>query len=197
MKNLKTICLLWVVGVFMLACNNSSSRSQGEDTDTEMPEKLGKAILHTDLSEMTPLTMEELEAWLPKELVGLPLHIVHPGSTGQPGINVSSIGGRYVGQDNKEILLTVVDGAGPDAAPIYGGMFKQAENTINGKFPLNEGEEIVTIGDIRAVQSYFDFAYHYTFVHQGRLLIIVDATRLSKDEAQQIIKALPMDQLVK
>lgn len=192
MKNLRTICLLWAASAFMLACSNSTSNSQGEDTD--MPEKLFKKFTNPDLSELTPLTMEELEAWLPAELGGLPLHSVHPGSLSGAGIN--GIGGRYISGD-KEISLMVTDAAGPTAAPIAGGMFGQLEMAINGQRPLNEGEEVVTIGGIRAIQSYQDDSYHHSFVHQGRLLIIVDATRFSKDEAEQVIKSLPMDKLIK
>lgn len=194
MKNLRTIYLLWTVSAFMLACNNGTSHSQGEDTDADMPEKLFKESTNPNLSELTPLTMEELEAWLPAELGGVPLHSVHPGSLSGAGIN--GIGGRYISGD-KEISLMVNDAAGPTAAPIAGGMFGQVEKAIDGKLPLSEGEEVVTIGGIRAIQSYGDNSYHHSFVHQGRLLIIVDATRFSKDEAEQVIEALPMDKLIK
>lgn len=194
MKNLRTIGLLWAASAFMLACNNGTSHSQGEDTDADMPEKLFKESTHPDLSELTPLTMEELEAWLPTELGGVPLHSVHPGSLSGAGIN--GIGGRYISGDI-EISLMVNDAAGPTAAPIAGGMFGLVDKAINGQRPLNEGEEVVTIGGIRAIQSYHDGSYHHSFVHQGRLLISVDASRLSKDEAEQVIKALPMDKLIK
>lgn len=195
MEKLKTLFLPFVASALILACNNSTSNSQGEDTDTDMPEKLFKEFTHPDLSELTPLTMEELEAWLPAELGGLPLHSVHPGSMSRSGVN--GIAGRYINNGDKEIILTVTDGAGPTAAPIAGGMFGQVEKAINGKLPLNKGEEIVTIGGIRAIQSYNDYSYHHSFVHQGRLLISVDASRLSKDEAEQVIEALPMDKLIK
>lgn len=197
MKNLKAICLLWAASALMLACNNSTSHSQGEDTDADMPEKLFKQFTHTNLSELTPLTMEELEAWLPAELGGLPLHSVHPGSMSQSGVN--GIAGRYISNEDKEIILTVTDGAGPTAAPIAGGMFGQVDKIIDGTLPLHEGDEIVTVGGIRTIHSYNEYSHHHhhTFVHQGRLLISVDATRLSKDEAEQVIATLPMGKLVK
>lgn len=195
MEKLKTLFLPFAASALILACNNPTSNSQAEDTNTDMPEKLFKESTNPNLSELTPLTMEELEAWLPSELGGLPLQSVHPGSMSRSGVN--GIAGRYTNSGDKEIILTVTDGAGPTAAPIAGGMFGQVEKAINGKLPLNEGENIVTIGDIRAVQSYGDNSYHHSFVHQSRLLISVDASRFSKEEAEQVIEALPMDKLIK
>lgn len=195
MEKLKTLFLPFVASALILACNNPTSNSQAKDTNTDMPEKLFKESTNPNLSELTPLTMEELEAWLPSELGGLPLQSVHPGSMSRSGVN--GIAGRYTNSGDKEIILTVTDGAGPTAAPIAGGMFLQMEKTINGKLPINEGEEIVTIGNIRTIQSYFDYTYHHSFVHQSRLLISVDASRFSKEEAEQVIEALPMDKLIK
>ena len=64
---MKTIPFYLLTGVliFCVACNNPTSNSQAEDTNTDMPEKLFKESTNPNLSELTPLTMEELEAWLP------------------------------------------------------------------------------------------------------------------------------------
>lgn len=48
MEKLKTSFLPFVASALILACNNNTSQSQGEDTVADMPEKLGKAFIHND-----------------------------------------------------------------------------------------------------------------------------------------------------
>lgn len=74
-KILYFTCLL--SGMILFGCNNSSNSNS---SDEKTAEEIGKAILHTNLTDISPISVEELEAWLPKTLGGMSLTSSAPGS---------------------------------------------------------------------------------------------------------------------
>src|SRR5690554_8164651 len=104
MINQKLWCAAWLVSGLLWACGNATS--DGNDgSDRAMAEALGEAVMHTNLSEVTPLTVEELETWMPETLIGLPLESARPGSMSKRGI--SGIHGNYGDPGDKRVVVTV------------------------------------------------------------------------------------------
>lgn len=74
-----------------------------------------------DLSEMTPLTNEELKAWLPDEIQGMKRISYKAGQVGMMGI--ASIEAAYANEDkSKKFSINVIDGAGQMGAAATMGM---------------------------------------------------------------------------
>lgn len=74
-----------------------------------------------DLQEMTPLTNEELKAWLPDEVKGMKRISFKAGEIGMMGI--ASIEAAYANEDkSKKFSINVIDGAGQMGAAATMGM---------------------------------------------------------------------------
>lgn len=186
-----TVCCL-----LMLGCNNSTSHSQGVDTDTDMPEKLEKAIIHTNQSEATSLSMEELEAWFPKTLNGMNLTQTMPGALSRSGI--SSMAAGYDGADSKKFVPTITDCAGPQSS-----LARTAYNQIEQQ-PLSEKttdfgyEHVVNEQGFHAKEMYHDASQmlEIQFLYKDRIGVSVQAYNMARDEVWQTIKSLPLDKLL-
>lgn len=74
-----------------------------------------------ELQEMTPLTNEELKAWLPDEINGMKRISYKAGQVGMMGI--ASIEAAYANEDkSKKFSINVIDGAGQMGAAATMGM---------------------------------------------------------------------------
>ena len=74
-----------------------------------------------DLSEITPLTNEEMKAWLPDEIQGMKRISYKAGQVGMMGI--ASIEAAYANEDkSKKFSINVIDGAGQMGAAATMGM---------------------------------------------------------------------------
>lgn len=196
MEKFKTLLFLFVASAFMLACNNSTSNSQGADTDADMPEKMEKTVIHTNPSEVTPLSMEELEAWFPKTLNGMNLSQTMPGALSRSGI--SSMAAGYDGADSKKFVPTITDCAGPQSS-----LARTAYNQIQQQ-PLSEKttdfgyEHIVNEQGFHAKEMYHDAnqMLEMQFLYNDRIGVSVQAYNMERDEVWQVVKSLPLDKLL-
>lgn len=74
-----------------------------------------------DLSEITPLTNEEMKAWLPEEINGMRRISYKAGEVGMMGI--ASIEATYSNEDkSKKFSINIIDGAGQMGAAATMGM---------------------------------------------------------------------------
>ena len=74
-----------------------------------------------DLSEITPLTNEEMKAWLPDEIQGMKRISYKAGEVGMMGI--ASIEAAYANEDkSKKFSINIIDGAGQMGAAATMGM---------------------------------------------------------------------------
>lgn len=197
-KILSYTCLL--VGIILFGCNNSTSEKTENIIDSEgkIAEELGKAVTHTSLSDVTPLTVEELEAWLPQSLNGMERTGSQPGSMSRSG--VSGISATYGNPYKKSIVILVTDGAGAlaSAMGLVGGYRRQINADIDR---VTEGgySKTVTNKGVKAIESHtkHDSSYNVTTLFGDRFGIELRSTRISLEEAWQAYHALPLEGLLK
>src|SRR5690606_2813820 len=61
--------------------NSTSDKSKNvSDSEEKTTEEISKSFLHTNFTDVSPISVEELEAWLPKTLGGMSLTSSQPGS---------------------------------------------------------------------------------------------------------------------
>src|SRR5690606_17880048 len=139
--------------IFLAGCNNKASEKNTANSEEAIVEELGKALTHTKLSDVEPISMEDLEAWLPKTLGGLPMTSSQHGSMSKMGVH--GIAAVYGNPNEKSIVLTLTDCAGKqDGTMGVAGTLRQtiARDIDSG---TEDGyQKTVVDKGVRAIENY-------------------------------------------
>ena len=147
-KILYFTCLL--SGMILFVCNNNS---YSNSSDEKTAEEIGKAILHTNLTDISPISVEELEAWLPKTLGGMSLTSSAPGSMSRSGI--SGIAATYGNPYEKSVKLLLTDCAGEQASAMgLAGSFRRLMNQNIDENTEMGYQKTVTNKGVKAIENY-------------------------------------------
>lgn len=194
MINQKLWYAAWLAIGLLWACGGATSDGNGGQSDEAMAEALGKAVMSTDLSEVTPRTVEELETWLPETLLGLSLKSSQPGSMSKRGI--SGIGANYGEPSDERVIVTVTDCAGPEGGMAV-GMFRPLFTSEFDQSSESGYERTVTENGIRAVESFSQYENNYTIsiFYKERFAVSLNGYAVSRDELWEAVGELQLDRL--
>lgn len=196
-KILYFTCLL--SSLILFGCNNSTSDKSKNVSDSEekTTEEIGKAILHTNLTDISPISVEELEAWLPKTLGGMSLTSSAPGSMSHSGI--SGIAATYGNPYEKSVKLLLTDCAGEQASAMgLAGSFRRLMNQNIDENTEMGYQKTVTNKGVKAIENYNSDTDSYEIANffGDRFSINLSSTRINLEEAWQAFHSLPLDKLL-
>lgn len=190
----KTGYAVWLISGLLWACGSATPDGSGGQSEEITAETLGKAVMSTGLSEVPPITVEELETWLPETLLGMPLKSTQPGSMSKRGI--SGIGANYGDSDNKNIVVTITDCAGPEGGMVV-GMFRPLATSEFDRSSESGYERTVTENGIKAVESFSQYENNYSVAifYKERFAINLNGYSVARDELWEAVGELPLDRL--
>ncbi|MEZ4857553.1 MAG: hypothetical protein R2781_01955 [Flavobacteriaceae bacterium] len=147
------------------------------------------------LKEVTPLTNDELKAWLPEEIDGMKRIAFKAGETSF--MNIASIDATYANEDkSKKFKIQVIDGAGEMGAAATAGMrmlfsqdFEEETETHTKKTNKRNG--------IKTIEEYSKNRNNSTIqlLQEDRFYINASGTNMDIDETWDAIKALDFQKL--
>lgn len=169
------------------------------------------------LKNATPLTNDQLKAWLPKELEGMTRTSFKTGSGAFAGISTlegkfdtpgtptqikDASGKRIANPDKKTFSLILYDGAGPS-----GGMMISSIQMVT-KMDIEEETEYkhkktVIVNGIRAIQTLnkprgpsYPVKIALQFVYNKRFGFTLNSTNMTEEETWEVFEKLDVDKLV-
>lgn len=148
------------------------------------------------LKNTTPMTNEQLKAWLPKTLSNFERTGFKIGQAGMYQVN--SVSGTYKPKDGKQKFnVMVIDGAGPTGSMMAAGygMFGQIEMESEDEY---KHQKTVTVDGIKAQQTYKKKVNNtqLLFAFQERFLITINATDMNVEETWNMTRKLDLQDLV-
>lgn len=199
MKKLITLTMLFLLVVACKKENNPLTKikeaTQGLENVNELikgAEGLEKTI--ENLSELTPVTKEQIKAWMPKEINDLKRTEYNIGGV----IGISTFKLTFKGDTDKKINITISDGAGKGSAII--GMFSMMQNIEVDKENESGYERTQTFDGQPTLVKYHSSEKHEKSTLQclfnGRFGIEANAWKMTPDELWSYIKKLEIDNLI-
>lgn len=160
-----------------------------EENINEMQEDMER------LKEATPLTNEELKAWLPDEVNGLKRTGYKAGQASY--MKIASIEGTFKDTEkNKEFTITILDGAGEMGAAATAGvkfMFAQDFEEEDE----NKLRRTTTKNGVKMIEEYrkSNNRSEVQFFHDNRFFVTVKGRNMDLDETHEAIKDLDLEDL--
>ncbi len=148
------------------------------------------------LKEVTPLTNEELKAWLPEKVADLSRTGFKVGKTGY--MNVASIEGTFKAGDGRELRVEIMDGAGEMGSALMAGM------GVASKMEVEEEDEskhlqTVTKNGVKAKQTYYKKRddTELQFIYSGRFMVMVRTKDAKPGKTWELVEKLNLESLTK
>jgi hypothetical protein len=139
-----------------------------------------------ELKKLTPLTLDQLKALLPAEIMGMPRSNFSANSMMGTGVATA----KYRSEDGKEIDLQIFDCAGEAGAGMYSlrywSLWNYQMEDDNGY------QKTVDFNGDKAIEKYSksNDRYELTFMSQDRLLVQVEGEKIGLDGVKQVAKDL-------
>ncbi len=220
-KSYFTICFV-ILGLVLFSCkketreklkaakqsvSNAGTLVKNANDLKENIEKLQKA---------TPLTNEQLKAWLPKELHGMQRKSFKVGAGMYA--NIASIEGKFdtpdepthinddegyrmANPDKKSFSVILYDGAGPTGGMMISGLGMAAKMDFEEESEY-EHKKTMSYKGIKAVQILKKprtpssaVKVQLQFVYEGRFGIMANSTNMTPEETWEIIEMLGLDKI--
>ena len=196
---LTTLCV-----VFLFSCGKDNPVSQKVNELKETKDavsnlsKSAKEIQSMQgdlekLKEIVPLTNDELKAWLPDEVLGMPRKSFKAGETGF--MNVSSISASYSNDDKSKVFsITVYDGAGEMGAIVTAGFrmliaqdFEEEDENGFKRTSKKDGKKII--------EQYKNGNSEIQLMEGERFFLEAKGKNMDIDETWKAIEALKLNKL--
>lgn len=148
-----------------------------------------------DLSEMTPLTNEELKSWLPDQINGMKRISYKAGQTGMMGI--SSIEATYANEDkSKKFTISIIDGAGQMGAAATMGMRMVMSQDFEEEDEYGTRKTVNKNGK-KAIEEYKNGTNNSNiqYLEGNRFYLDANGKNMDIDEAWDAIDELKMKKL--
>lgn len=147
-----------------------------------------------NLRELTPITKEQIKAWMPEEVVDLKRTAFNIGSQ----IGISTFKLTFKGDDNKMIKITISDGAGNGAAMV--SMFAILQNMEVDKEDESGYERTQNFDGQRTLIKYQSSEKYQKSSLQcllnNRFGIEANAWKMTPDELWNYIEKLEIEKLI-
>ncbi len=195
------------LALLMLSCGNAKKEEKSDQSSgggiVEGVSNLNKMAKSADkmkdlsetLKKLTPLTNDELKAVIPETLNGLKRKSFSAGGYGMAGM--SAIQAEY-GDDNKNVKISILDGAGETGSAVVSLMAMtlsmDAESESNGT-----KSKTTEINGLRAItedtKSGESISSSIKYLYKDRYSIGLDGQGYSLSELETYMKALPTSAL--
>lgn len=150
---------------------------------------------YDNLVNATPLSNDELKAWMPEQLMGMKRTSYSIGSGGY--INLTSLDATYSNSDeSKKIKLNLIDGADSLAAGVI-GLVRMALAQNFERVDENSVEKTMKKDDIKAIVKYQKDHSRSSLklLVKNRFLLTLEGTNESVDALWEAIDRLDVDEL--
>lgn len=148
-----------------------------------------------ELSETTPLTNEEMKAWLPDDVDGLKRTAFKTGAMGM--MNIASIEATYTAEDkSKSFKLEIIDGAGEMGAMSTAGL-KMAFSMDFEEEDEFKSRKSVTKNGVKAIEEYDKRRNKSTIqlFHNDRFYLKATGEKMEIDELWDFINEINLEDL--
>lgn len=196
MRHLILTCM--IAASLLTACNNNKKTSgitvTSEDgkekvtVDPNIVSKTGEAMTEKieELKKLTPLSLDQLKAMVPEELMGMKRSSFAANSM----MGTGTCNATYKGDDGKELKVTIFDCAGEAGAGIYSlrywTMWNFQQEDDNGY------QKTVDFNGGKAIEKYSksNDEYGLTYVANDRLLVVLEGEKMGLDGVKDAAKNL-------
>lgn len=200
---MKNIVKLFIACVLFAACKDNpvvKKAKEAKDNVVNTQKVIKESTKMQDnikeLSEATPLTNDEMKAWLPDEVDGLKRTAFKTGAMGM--MNIASVEATYATEDkSRSFKVEVIDGAGEMGAISTAGLrmafsmdFEEETETKTRKTVNKNGVKAIEEYDKRRNQSVIQF------MQDNRFYIKATGTNMEMDELWDLIDEMDADDLV-
>jgi len=215
MKVLYKISVLGLVLLVLNSCFNDvkekyNQAKKGISNTSIIVNEAQKVEARIDkLKNTTPLTNEQLKAWLPEYLESFKRQGFKVGKTAYA--NVASIQGTYVlvheetlGEHlkpeytEKKFIVNITDGAGPTGGIMISALQMAVKVDVEEE---NDHKHLksVTVNGIKAQETYFKKknSTDIQFIFKDRFGVTINAKNMMPEETWQLVKELNLKQLTK
>lgn len=215
-RQFKVLPILLGVGILVASCGNSKS-GDGAESDKEQSTGISDVVksvsnldnlndgakkleeLQAKLKSEKPLSSDELKAFLPESLDGLKRTSYSAGSV--YGAGVISGEATYTADPQKDIKVSVLDGAGETASAIVGlaqmGFMMDSEKITDNETEKTgefEGKRAKTT-DTKGVEGSVSKSSEISYLEKERYLITVRGNGYSLDELKGFLGKLNVSAL--
>jgi hypothetical protein len=207
---MKKIVLVFVVCFTLVACKDNPVNKKIQET-TEGLSNVNKAVKElnkmqegvTELQETTPLTNDDLKAWLPDNVKGMKRIAYKAGQMAV--MQIASIEATYANEDkSKTFKVEVIDGAGALGATATAGMrmlfsqdFEEEDEYKTKRTTKRKG--IKAIEEYRKSKSEdkeLNSRSTIEFMQEERFYIKATGTNMNIDDTWDAIDDLDVDDLI-
>lgn len=197
----KILMTIFVAGAMISCKDNPVSKKINETkksvSNTTKAVKEMTKVQETikDLSEVEPLTNEELKNWLPDDINGMKRTKFKAGEAGM--MNISSISATYSNEDkSKEFSINVIDGAGEMGAIATAGLrmlmtqdFEEQDESGYRKTTTRKNQKAVEEYNSNRNNS------NIQFMDDRRFYLEAKGKNMDVDETWKAIDKLKLDKL--
>lgn len=199
---MKNIVKLFIVCVLFAACKDNpvvKKAKEAKDNVVNTQKVIKESTKMQDnikeLSEATPLTNDEMKAWLPNEVDGMKRTAFKTGAMGM--MNIASVEATYTTEDkSRSFKVEVIDGAGEMGALSTAGLrmafsmdFEEEDEFKSRKTVTKNGVKAIEEYNKRKNQSVIQL------MQDNRFYIKATGTNMEMDELWDLIEEMDADNL--
>lgn len=199
---MRNIVKLFIVCVLFAACKDNpivkkakEAKENVTNTQKVIKESTNMQDDIKELSEATPLTNDEMKAWLPEEVDGMKRTAFKTGAMGM--MNIASVEATYATEDkSRSFKVEVIDGAGEMGALSTAGLrmafsmdFEEETESKTRKTVKKNGVKAIEEYNKRRNQSVIQF------MQDNRFYIKATGTNMEMDELWDLIDDMNADDL--
>jgi hypothetical protein len=199
---MKKLILLLSIAMLIFACKDNpvvkkakKAKENVSNTQNLIKESTKMQDDIKDLSETTPLTNDEMRAWLPDEIDGMNRTAFKTGAMGM--MNIASVEATYTSEDrSRSFKVEVIDGAGEMGAISTAGLrmafsmdFEEETETKTRKTVTKNGVKAIEEYDKRRNQSVIQF------MQGNRFYVKATGTNMEMDDLWDLIDDMDVGNL--
>ncbi|MCR9182893.1 MAG: hypothetical protein NXH73_08200 [Flavobacteriaceae bacterium] len=199
---MKNLILILSIAMLLFACKDNpvvKKAKEVKDNVSNTQKVIKESTKMQDdikeLSEATPLTNDEMKAWLPEDVDGMKRTAFKTGAMGM--MNIASVEATYAEEDkSRTFKVEVIDGAGEMGALSTAGLrmafsmdFEEETESKTRKTVTKNGVKAIEEYDKRRNQSVIQF------MQDNRFYIKATGTNMEMDELWDLIDEMDADDL--
>jgi len=190
------ICILLISGI--VACKGPKDKitiknDKGDKVASVSVSEITKkaeenASKAEELKKLTPLTLEQVKALIPNELLGMPRSSFNASSS----MGYSQAKGTYKGEGDKELDIEIIDCAGEMGAAWYSMRFFSLWNFQQEDD--NGYQKTIDFKGGKALEKYTksNDRYELTYFGNERFIVNVDGEKIGLDDVKKVANDLSL-----
>lgn len=201
MRSIKNVALLFIIVAALISCGDSSKEKDKTNNASQTVKNASKVVNEAkktqdeiqQLREITPLTKDQFESWMPETLLDLTKTTTSINLV--PGLSSCGINYR---KEHRSISVVIIDGAGEKGAGGV-GPYRMSSKMDYDKEDEWGYEKSKILNGIKVKESFRKSgdAYTITMFYDNRYAINIKTTKIIQEELEQIVEQLNLDQLSK